>query len=292
MPEQLECKSTGEKINAAGSDSNVSQQLEPKEPVIAVEKPPTDAAKKPGAKQTQSLFPFAKQSKSQAKKERQAKKKDKRKDKDKARMEKIAPTAADTEATTITASQLPGHNHAPKLEIHSGHATAAEATINLDTSPEDSVDTSKSAKETDSTPGAVREEQDEGKQETQRAEIQHSTVAQKAMQTQPGDTFLGACAPYHSEIPSAVSMPQCMPVAAEQQQQLKDADQHARKGKHTPPMIALPKLGDLLKIRPSSPGKASALGTTSPDLGPFKPSKNALETHRTGDGKLAPCMFR
>jgi len=287
MPQQLGSEPASEKFDAAELDVNASQLPESKESVTAVEKLPTDAAKKPGAKQTQSLFPFAKPSKSQAKKEKQAKKKDKRKDKDKARTEKAAPSI---QAITIAASRLPGHSHTPKLEAQSGHATVAEATIDSEASHEDIIDTANDTRETDSTLGVVGEAHDEGKQENQKTDIQQSTVAQKAMQTHLGDPILEACVPYHSEVPGAVSLPQCMPIAAEQEQQSKDKEEHARKTKHTPPMIAVPKLGDLLKIRPSPASKATALGTMSPDPGPSKPSKGALVAHKTGDGKFEPCI--
>jgi hypothetical protein len=291
VPQLAESEPASQTFGTIEPDAETCGQPESKVLITAVEKPSSEAAKKPGAKQTQSLFPFAKPSKSQTKRERQAKKKDKRKDKDRGKTEQVVATTTTVTEITVGISRLPATNHTSKQEVRSGLATTVEAMKKPEASPGDNIGTDV-AIGTDTTPGdaspcSVRDRQVKGKQEARKLEIQHATSAQKALQTKFGDDSLETRVLYHSEIPSPASLPQSAPVEVEEQQ-FKGEDRHIRRAKQIPHMIAVPKLGDLLKIRHSQASKTLTLDTTSSKCSPTETLKDALVAHGTGDGKFAP----
>jgi hypothetical protein len=139
----------------------------------------------------------------------------------------------------------------------------------------------------DTTPGANREEPAKGKQATQELAVEPSTTAQTATQTQPGVSPLEVSVSSHKEPENVVTSPPSVPVAVEQGKP-KDQDQTTKKTKHTPPMIAVPKLGDLLKARPSPASRTSAPESTSSRL---QTPKDAV-TNKDIDGEFEPHNLR
>jgi hypothetical protein len=304
LHQHADSKSAGEKLDSNETKAVTADKQEPDSTeteftaaqphetgrsVTAVDKPSSEAAKKPGAKQTQSLFPFAKPSKSQAKKERDAKKKEKKKDKGKGKTDKVAPVLTKAEATSPSASALDTTDHASESKSRPARTNATEA------GPKPVAllgDVVHNALETDSvvrdtTTGANRNGRAEGKQATQELVVEPSTTSQTVTQTQPGVSPLEVSVSSHKEPESAVTSPLSVP-GADEQEKPKDKDQTTKKTKHTPPMIAVPKLGDLLKARPSPASRTSAPESTSPRS---QTSKDAVMIKDIG-GEFEPHSLR
>jgi hypothetical protein len=261
----------------------------------------SDTTKKSGAKQTQSLFPWAKQSKSQAKKERQAKKKDKRREKEKGKTDKVVSPTTNCEATGVADSKIPEVGDLSQEVIQLELAPVGEAMITSgSSSPKKYVSGKRDGKDTVSSPVDATSDkvnnmhaskEAEGKhsqhparvvQVTQKLEAQHSTVAQNATQIHPDEASLEASVLCPSKAVDTVSLPESEPVVVGLQQS-DGKDEPVRKTKAALHKIAVPNLS-LLKCRPSLISKASNLSTFSLSFGPVEASKEALEKDHAGNG--------
>ncbi|KAF2689574.1 hypothetical protein K458DRAFT_129548 [Lentithecium fluviatile CBS 122367] len=303
-----------EEPDAVETKAGAANQTPTDEGVSILEKPSSDVGKKVGAKQTQSLFPFAKPSKTQAKKDKQAKKKDKKKGKGKA--EKEVPTASHSEEFAVTDPAVLVSGASSKLDDPAEPTDVGKAMVNSEKPTTRKTDNEeKSNKNTESSladavqgtaVNARESEEVGGKQsrsparavlETQTLEAQHSTMAQKAMQKQSDDASSGTSVPFLSEVPDSAGLPQSEPsmVGPQQFNGKEESGKRTKAAPHRIVVPAIPAVPDLRKLPnrgPSPTNKPGALDTTS-SISPTGSSKDAPRTNHAGDDSavIAPASL-
>lgn len=291
-------------------DSTASQQGQPK-PMTAQVKPTAEAAKVHGAKQTQSLHPFAKPSKGQTKKERDAKKKEKKKGKEKVIVEKATPVTAIPDEAEVTKAELqPSQdtsgssskaNVVADADINATAASVVEASNAADGALKDTKDG-----ETVSIDGADigqrsgKDARSPGKlvTVTQKPEVHQVSLAQTAKQEHPHDALSSAPArSCEDAVADAVAdaaagtagPPTSKLDLMEPSELTHDAQEPAKKTKAARAKIAVPNL-DLLQRKTSTSSTSSPLHTAfttkTPSSGtpsPTEPAKDSRETDKKGE---------
>lgn len=236
------------KADEATTDAGKAGEQESKPHDLPV-KPPHVAEKKQGAKQTQSLFPFAKPSKSQAKKDREAKKKDKKKEKGKGKAEK--PIA--TTSTNIIAAGLP-RSIASKVEAQTEIVVEGKMTVASEAPGDDSnLEAIPSKTDIVDVPEGVDNERGDGQAENKQQ-------TQEALQLEPCHESLDASTS-HQENLDATSQQQPEPDKTSEELPRDEANT-VQKTKGSRQKPAIPNLNLLLNRKPS-PNRASASDTAA-----------------------------